>query len=258
MKKIVHLSDLHFGRLSSEVLTALQTKLGVLNPDFIIVSGDLTQRAKKSEYQAAANFLKNLGAPYLVIPGNHDQPLYRFWERLLAPLRKYKKYISGDYEPVYADPASEFMAIGISTPRRFRVIEGSVSARQATRVFNKLADLPKETIKLLVAHHPPLLMKNKWAKKLLRANFDLLLSGHEHIAGLQVVSSGERSFIDCAAGTSFGAYLKHTPNSFNLISLDFPKVMVELFDMDTKNNKFVSNGKQVFTKGSTGWKKLLT
>src|SRR5437868_6226963 len=95
---IIQVSDLHFGPyFVPEVGEALLRAVGELESDVIIASGDFTQRAKRTEYEAARAWLDQLPeCPLVVIPGNHDVPLYRVFERVFKPYELYKEYVSKD------------------------------------------------------------------------------------------------------------------------------------------------------------------
>ncbi|MGZ8265598.1 MAG: metallophosphoesterase, partial [Burkholderiales bacterium] len=99
MRTLVHLSDLHFGRVNEAVLGPLARRIGAIAPDVVVVSGDLTQRARKRQFRAARAFLDTLPTPQIVVPGNHDIPLYNVFARFLTPLRNYRRYIGNDLEP---------------------------------------------------------------------------------------------------------------------------------------------------------------
>src|SRR5258707_386171 len=98
MRKIVHLSDLHFGRIDYAVIGPLTEEIGRIDPDLIVVSGDLTQRAKTSEFIEARAFLDTLPKPQIIVPGNHDVPLHNVYDRFIHPLTKYRRYITEDTE----------------------------------------------------------------------------------------------------------------------------------------------------------------
>ena len=102
MRKILHISDLHFGSpYVPEVGEALQKIAPTLEPEAIVVSGDLSQRAKRHEFEEARRFLERLpDVPMMVIPGNHDIPLWRVAERLLTPHKMYREVISEDMNPI--------------------------------------------------------------------------------------------------------------------------------------------------------------
>src|SRR5438105_13800532 len=115
MRTIVHLSDLHFGRTDDALLTPLASVIAKLAPDLIAVSGDLTQRARTAEFQAARAFLDRLPKPQIIVPGNHDVPLHNIVARFTRPLAKYQRYMTADLEPFYAD--DEMAVLRINTPR---------------------------------------------------------------------------------------------------------------------------------------------
>src|SRR5205085_1963266 len=117
LKTIAHISDLHFGRVDPPVAEALVTDLHAQKPDVLVVSGDFTQRARASQYAEAADYLKRLPTPQLVVPGNHDIPLYDVIRRFFFPLSFYRKYISQDLRPLYRD--DQVLITGINTARPF-------------------------------------------------------------------------------------------------------------------------------------------
>src|SRR4051812_5821030 len=112
---IVHLSDLHFGRLDERLIPPLQKAIAALSPQLVVVSGDLTQRARRPEFEAARAFLDTVSAPQLVVPGNHDIPLYNIVERMVDPLRRYRRHISNDLAPVFTD--DEMIVVGLNSAR---------------------------------------------------------------------------------------------------------------------------------------------
>src|SRR6187402_32664 len=92
---IAHLSDLHFGGYADLAqIEALEAFLPTLGPDAIVIAGDLSQRARHGEFQAAHAFFNRLRphAPLLVVPGNHDIEWWKSPLRLLGEQRKYHKY----------------------------------------------------------------------------------------------------------------------------------------------------------------------
>src|SRR5579862_6770151 len=116
MRTIAHVSDLHFGKLDHPVAEGLIEDLKRNNPSLLVVSGDFTQRARRWQYEQAAAYLKRLPEPRLVVPGNHDVPIF-FLNRIFFPLKRYIQYITSDLFPVYQD--SELFVLGVSTARSF-------------------------------------------------------------------------------------------------------------------------------------------
>src|ERR1041384_7519831 len=153
MRTLVHLSDLHFGRLDERVVEPLLATISAMGPDAIAVSGDLTQRARSEQFKAARAFLDALPrVPLIVVPGNHDVPLYNVWARFAQPLDKYRRYIAADLEPFYAD--EEVAIIGINTARSLTIKDGRVNKRQVARIRERLCPSADEIVKIIVTHHP--------------------------------------------------------------------------------------------------------
>src|SRR5690349_11864946 len=103
MRTLVHLSDLHFGRIDHGLVEPLRQAVIAAKPDLVAISGDFTQRARRAQFADARAFIASLNLRTLVVPGNHDIPLYDFAERLNPPLRRYRQYIAADLAPEYND-----------------------------------------------------------------------------------------------------------------------------------------------------------
>ena len=152
MRTLVHLSDVHFGRVDEAVVTAIIPVVCSLEPDIVVVSGDLTQRAKPEEFRAARRFLDALPTPQIVVPGNHDVPLYNVFQRFGSPLSKYRRFISKDLEPFYCD--DEIAVAGINTARSLTFKDGRINQDQMQRLHDRLAPLDDRMTKIVVTHHP--------------------------------------------------------------------------------------------------------
>ena len=132
MRVLVHLSDLHFGRIDERILSPLIAKVRELQPHVVAVSGDFTQRARPQEFRAAREFLKLLPQPQVVVPGNHDLPLSNLYARFHHALEAYQEYISHDVEPFYVDP--EIAVAGANTARRMAIKGGRINHAQIDRI----------------------------------------------------------------------------------------------------------------------------
>ncbi|MGZ8212786.1 MAG: metallophosphoesterase family protein, partial [Burkholderiales bacterium] len=128
MRTLVHLSDLHFGRVNEAVLGPLARRIGAIAPDVVVVSGDLTQRARKRQFRAARAFLDTLPTPQIVVPGNHDIPLDTVVARFLTPLRNYRRYIGNDLEPGFVD--HQIAVVGVNTARSLTFKGGRINEDQ--------------------------------------------------------------------------------------------------------------------------------
>src|ERR1700720_904060 len=136
LRTIAHISDLHFGRLHCDVLPALARSIAAATPNVVVVSGDLTQRARHREFADARCFLNTLPAPQIIVPGNHDVPLYDVVSRWLTPLTKYRQYISNDLEPFYAD--DEIAVLGVNTARSLAFKGGRINRSQVASICARM------------------------------------------------------------------------------------------------------------------------
>ncbi|MGB9178581.1 MAG: metallophosphoesterase, partial [Pyrinomonadaceae bacterium] len=125
MRTIVHLSDLHFGRVDYSVVKPLIEHVKEAKPDLVAVSGDLTQRARTAQFKEAREFLDALPQPQIIVPGNHDVPLHNVFARFLQPLDKYRRHITDDLEPFYAD--EEIAVLGLNTARSLTIKYGRIN-----------------------------------------------------------------------------------------------------------------------------------
>ena len=125
MRKIAHISDLHFGRIDPPVAEGLVQDLRLCDPSLLVVSGDFTQRAGHTQYAQAARYLKRLPTPQLVVPGNHDVPAYNIISRMFFPLKRYREHIAADLNPVYQD--EEMLVVGVNTARGFTQKSGWIT-----------------------------------------------------------------------------------------------------------------------------------
>jgi len=120
-------------------------------PDMVVLSGDLTQRAKPEQFQQARAFVDSIPVPTLVVPGNHDVPLYRVWERVFDPFGAYRKHYSLELEPVYRD--DEMLVVGINTAFGWTIKDGRIKLSRLLEVAEILEKAPAGIFKVVVAHH---------------------------------------------------------------------------------------------------------
>src|SRR3989440_566563 len=136
MRKIVHLSDLHFGRVDESLVGPLVRAVNEAVPSLVVVSGDVTQRARTAQFREARAFLEQLPRPQVVVPGNHDVPLWDVLARFRSPLEKFRRHIADDLEPFYED--EEMVVAGVNTARSLTHKYGRVNERQVERLRERL------------------------------------------------------------------------------------------------------------------------
>lgn len=248
MRRILHLSDLHFGRVESAILDPLIDFVKEKKCDVIVISGDLTQRATREQFRQAKEFLGRLDVKQIVVPGNHDIPLYKIWARVFRPFRNFLNLISDDLEPVFVD--DEVAIVGINTVS-FWSPEGVFSANRFEALAKKFRSLSQESIKILVSHHA--IPNDVMASRDL--NFDLALAGHEHEAKFLLGTwTNQHSHIFVQAGTATSTRVRHgQPNSFNLIDIDGPNLKIESWEWSADGSTFTEKRSGSFVKGEGGW-----
>lgn len=241
MKTVAHISDLHFGTVIPEVAEGLVEDLTRLDPSLVVISGDLTQRARGRQFRDARAFLERLPQPQLVVPGNHDIPLYDVARRFLAPLKRYREYIAEDLNPVFED--ADLFAIGLNTARSFTWQNGRMSEEQVAFLESTLRRASPNQTKIVVTHHPflpppqgagiDLVGRAAQAIPILAAgNVDLLLSGHLHRGYAGDIRShyplAQRSIIAIQAGTATSGRTRNEPNAYNAITLTRDRITISV------------------------------
>ena len=192
MRTILHISDVHFGpphlpRVAQGVLDFIDRH----RPDMVVLSGDLTQRARPEQFRQARAFVDRIPVPALVVPGNHDVPLYRVWERLFDPYGAYKRYFSPELEPVYRD--GEMLIVGINTAFGWTIKDGRIKLSRLLEVAEIFEKTSEPVFKVVVAHHHLIPPPNFGSQQVLgnayeaidlfsSVGVDLILSGHLHQA----------------------------------------------------------------------------
>jgi 3',5'-cyclic AMP phosphodiesterase CpdA len=265
MRTLVHLSDLHFGTVRQEIVLPLLSLLERIQPDLIAVSGDLTQRARREQFAAARDFLDAIPFPKIIVPGNHDVPLYNLFARFALKLTRYRRYISDDLEPFYKD--AEIAVLGINTARSATFKGGRVNSRQVARMQERLGSINGVT-KIVVTHHPFDLPEaypdkalvgraRRSMQQLASSGIDLFLAGHLHI-GLSEPTAlrfqiGGRSPLMIQAGTALSSRVRGEANSFNVIRIEHPNISVSRLAWRADLKVFVSTHTDYFRHTEAGW-----
>jgi 3',5'-cyclic AMP phosphodiesterase CpdA len=268
--RILHISDVHVGPpFRAEIAAKLAEQAHRLKPDLLVISGDFVQRADHPEQWRAAQELRAaLPTPQLVVPGNHDVPLYNVHLRLLNPLGRYRHYISRDLNPVFELPG--LVVVGACTAHGLTVDGGRLSAGQAAALRRTLGRYTGDTCKVVVWHHPvvnpPGIHKRREmdgadaAMTLLdELDAELLLCGHIHVSyvgnTLDVARDLRQGTIICQSGTTTsrrGYGREQGKNSCNLIEIEDHAIRVSQLLYLDEVGSFVPVAEHAFPRRSAG------
>ncbi len=133
LRALLHISDVHFGpKHLDDRAAAVLALVRDRRPDYVVISGDLTQRAKPHQFAAAKRFVEAIPCPTIAVPGNHDVPLYRFWERAFSPFGAWRRHFSPELEPHVVD--DEVCIVGVNTAFNRTLTGGRITGAQRQRV----------------------------------------------------------------------------------------------------------------------------
>jgi 3',5'-cyclic AMP phosphodiesterase CpdA len=271
MARIAHLSDIHFGAHDPYIVAATEAWLLQQQPDLIIISGDFTQRAKVAQFRQASGYLNRLrasGFATLVVPGNHDVPLYDIFRRFRAPLDRYKRYIDNNLSPWFEN--DEVAVLGVNTARSFTIKDGRINRAQIALLQDRFSAVPAGKTRILVTHHPLYAMPigeggelsetvgrhRDAVQAVCKAGVHLALAGHFHRtyaeAALKMVENAG-SVLVIQAGTATSTRLRNNElQSFNWIHThrnDEVELQVIVWDGST----FRRGSHERFTHDGNGW-----
>lgn len=229
--RILHASDLQVGRpYLPEAADALVALADELAPDVVVISGDLTQRAKEREFLGVGALLRRFGErPVACVAGNHDVALYRIFERLLWPWRKWRRHI-GEVRRVLRWPGRVVLvALSTAAPRR-AVVNGRLPDRELNFAQEAFARADPDECRILVVHHPLALPPGGGSIKILPNSHALLerlvgmqvkivLAGHAHYAFVRKIESGGDSVHLVHAGTATSSRRRHPERDANTVNV---------------------------------------
>jgi 3',5'-cyclic AMP phosphodiesterase CpdA len=227
MSVLLQISDTHFGTEQPLVVEAVVALAAQQRPDIVVLSGDITQRARPAQFRAAKVFVDRLGAPVLAVPGNHDIALFDLWARLTRPYARYTRVFGANLEPVFSSP--DLLVIGVNTTRAWRHKHGEVSTAQIDRVATLLTDASPQQLRLVVVHQPAAVNQAEERSNLLRghhaalqawsaAGADLVLGGHIHLPFALALDGLARRLWVLQAGTAVSSPTRpKAPNSVNIL-----------------------------------------
>lgn len=272
MRTIIQVSDLHFGAIAQGSAQALLETILRLNPDLVVVSGDLTMAGRSIEFRQAREFIAQITTPTLVVPGNHDIPAYALADRFITPLRRYRQHITPDIQPTFID--DQLAILGLNTARPWDLSwnwsHGRYSRRQirrAVRFFQTNHDAP---FKCLVGHHPFIVPENlpgfrrvgraeAMLAVLARHRVDLVLSGHLHQGFWRcheiTIEPAGRKVLVVQASTATSTRRREHANAFNHLVVDGDRLVLTPWEWtgEQPGRGFGPGTSSTFARDAAGW-----
>lgn len=264
MRRLVHISDLHFGTTIPGIVEALVEDVTAFQPDLVIVTGDVTQRARRGQFEQARSFLDALRCPSLVVPGNHDiAPLYRPLSRLFAPYARYRRHIAAELERTFED--AELLVLGLNTVEPLKIQEGSVSRAQLEWIRHQ-AELHAGKFRVLAAHHPLASITLGAHGRVVRRHraltraldglgFELCLTGHLHQSFsapfAAAAGRGHSTLVVRASTASSHRVRGGHGNAYNRLLVDLPDLSLVVRSWD--GARFGSERVERFARKDGAW-----
>jgi 3',5'-cyclic AMP phosphodiesterase CpdA len=254
MTVLLQISDTHFGTEREHVAAALLKLAHQLKPAALIFSGDVTQRARRSQFAAAREFVTRIAAPVVIaIPGNHDIPLFNVFARVFYPYAGFEREFGTQLDPEWR--SDEFLVTAVNTTRRYRHKDGEVSAEQIDSVARRLRDATDQQLRVVVTHQPVHVLRGSevhnrlhgyaeaittWAQ----AGADIIMGGHIHLPYIAPLHEhypqlARRCWV-VQAGTAVSSRVrKKHPNSVNVIRRSQTlECIAERWDYHADDNAF--------------------
>ncbi|ASQ45576.1 metallophosphoesterase family protein [Legionella clemsonensis] len=241
--KIAHISDLHFGMHQPQIVDAFLKDAMTLQPQLIIISGDLTQRAKNYQFELLQSFLEELPGTILVVPGNHDVPLYNVLARLINPFKAYNHYVKEQFKAEFVN--EEVAILGANSVNPFKVKEGRLTP-EALEIINNFFTVEGKSLNILFFHHnfdhivglhKPLENEEQFLKYLKESNIDIVCTGHLHYANVGLIKKNNgKTCLVLHAGTLLCSRRKDEMNSYFMMHVNAEECSIDWRVF--KNNQF--------------------
>ena len=256
MSVVLQLSDSHFGTEQAPVVEALVALAQQQQPDLLVLSGDITQRATRSQFAQARAFTDRLAVPLLAIPGNHDIPLFDLGQRLFHPYARYREAFGTVLEPTLA--SRELLVQCVNTTRWYRHKGGTVSSAQIERVASRLRAAQPGQLRVVVVHQPIDVLRTTEQHNLLHnhavaqqswaaAGCDVVLGGHIHLPYVKALAGLARPMWAVQAGTCVSRRVRAgAANSVNVLRWGGDTApgccLIEQWDYTAATQAFVCTG----------------
>ncbi|NJM05164.1 metallophosphoesterase [Candidatus Gracilibacteria bacterium] len=267
---ILHVSDLHAGPpFNQHVAARLVAQAQEMRPDLLVVSGDFVQRADfRAQWATISGVLAALPQPQLLVPGNHDVPLYNAFQRVLQPYGPYRRHISSNLNPVFERPG--LVVVGACSAQSLVIDGGWLNQDQQHFLRTTFARYGDDYCKIAVWHHPVLMPPGSHKRRELRraddavrlldeCDVELLLCGHLHVSyignTLDVVDTLRQGTIICQSGTTTskrGKGREFGKNAFNLIEVDQQAIRIAQYLYLEAAGRFVPTAEHAFPRRNRG------
>ena len=242
MTRLFHISDLHFGLEDRAALGWFTDCVRAERPDAVLITGDLTMRARSREFAAACDWIGALDVPVTVEVGNHDLPYFNPVERFLFPYRRIRG-IERLVERELDLPGVVVVPLKTTARAHWRLewSKGCVRGPALERTLAAIDAVPRGTTVLVTAHHP-LVEAGTKGRALTRGGERALaafaqrgvaavLTGHVHDAFDLVKETAAGPIRMIGAGT-LSRRIRSTPPSFNDLTVEGAAIDVRVRNLD--------------------------
>lgn len=235
---LFHLSDIHFGLEDRAALAGVCAAIELKRPAAVLITGDLTMRARHREFVAARDWIAALDVPVTVEVGNHDMPYFNLWERFIDP---YKRFLGVEHllEKPLALPGIAVIPLLTTVKAQWRWpwSEGLVSDRALAETLAAIDMVPTGTRVLVTAHHP--LIERSPRGQLLTIGgtaamaalagrgVSAVLTGHVHDPFDLITQTANGPLRMIGAGT-LSKRIRSTPASYNELTITAESITVQV------------------------------
>jgi 3',5'-cyclic AMP phosphodiesterase CpdA len=263
LTRILHLSDVHFGTVADRLVAPFLDLAHRLSPDLCVVSGDMTQRARTDQFQAARAFVDRLPKPVLLVPGNHDMPLWNLPVRVVAPFARYRRVFGPETEPVVRLPNA--VVQGVNTANPFVWKAGQLRPSSIRRIASSFSHAAPGQWRVVVMHHAPvpaadgtpadIADPDATLAALAHTGADVVLSGHTHMphTGFAETAAG---VLFLQVGTALSTRLKTGTNDAALVTLTPGLARVESWLYSSASASFQPGPDLTYARPQTAWQKV--
>ncbi|WP_433727703.1 metallophosphoesterase family protein [Actinoplanes sp. CA-051413] len=263
--RLAHVTDLHFGTEDPAVVAGLRADLVRQDVDRVLVSGDLTMRARAVQFHAARAWLESIGCPWTSVPGNHDLPLDRPLIRAVRPLSGYRWVVDAHPEPLLH--LGGLQVLGLSTPRPYLWKGGRIDAGQVARIGTAFAQPAR--LRVLMTHHPVFRSRQRPRERVVRGaeralhaaarvGVDVVLCGHDHVQAQVDLSQAwpglRRRMIGVMSGTACSRRIRAGESqSYTVLELSGKRLLLRV--RRWRANRFETLAETWWRRSADGWRK---